>query len=75
MIYVTGASGLIGSRFSECFNRDIATISYRDKVKDVFQSHQDSCLVHLAWSSTTRDTDPEKARMIYGIVKNYLIFM
>ena len=62
MIYVTGASGLIGSRFSECFNRDITTISYRDKVKDVFQSHQDSCLVHLAWSSTTRDTDPEKAR-------------
>ena len=62
MIYVTGASGLIGSRFRECFNRDITTISYRDKVKDVFQSHQDSCLVHLAWSSTTRDTDPEKAR-------------
>ena len=62
MIYVTGASGLIGSRFSECFNRDITTISYRDKVKDVFQSHQDSCLVHLAWSSTTRDTDPEKVR-------------
>ena len=56
MIYLTGASGLIGSRFLELFDNEVKVISYRDEVPDVFESHESSCLVHLAWSSTTRDT-------------------
>ena len=60
MIYLTGASGLVGRRFRKLCGKNIATISYRDTVYDVFKSHKKSCLVHLGWSSTTRDTDREK---------------
>jgi nucleoside-diphosphate-sugar epimerase len=62
MIYLTGASGLIGKRFREICNKKITFISYRDEVEDVFKSHDKSCLIHLGWSSTTRDTDEEKVR-------------
>ena len=74
MIYLTGAGGLVGRRFrklcsktwEEVFelggNESIATISYRDTVYDVFKSHEKSCLVHLGWSSTTRDKDREKVQ-------------
>ena len=56
MIYVTGASGLVGSRFLELTDKEVVPISYRNEVPDVFESHEKSCLVHLAWSSTTRNT-------------------
>ena len=49
-------------RFRKFCDRNITTISYRDNVYDVFKSHRKSCLVHLAWSSTTRDTDQEKVK-------------
>jgi len=62
MIYLTGASGLVGRRFRKFCDRNITTISYREEVYDVFKSHNKSCLVHLGWSSTTRDTDPEKVK-------------
>jgi nucleoside-diphosphate-sugar epimerase len=62
MIYLTGASGLVGRRFRKFCDRNITTISYREEVYDVFKSHDKSCLVHLGWSSTTRDTDPEKVK-------------
>ena len=62
MIYLTGASGLVGRRFRKFCDRNITTISYREEVYDVFKSHDKSCLIHLGWSSTTRDTDPEKVK-------------
>ena len=62
MIYLTGSNGMVGRRFQELCTKDIATITYRDEVKDVFKSHDRSCLVHLAWSSTTRDMDSEKVK-------------
>lgn len=63
MIYVTGCNGLIGSRFLELFDQPVTKISYRDEIKDVFDSHENSCLVHFAWSSTTR-TDYNEAEKI-----------
>jgi nucleoside-diphosphate-sugar epimerase len=60
MIYLTGAGGLVGRRFRKFCDKNITTISYRDTVYDVFKSHKKSCLVHLGWSSTTRDKDREK---------------
>ena len=62
MIYLTGAGGLVGRRFRKLCDKNIATISYRDTVYDVFKSHEKSCLVHLGWSSTTRDKDREKVQ-------------
>ena len=62
MIYLTGSRGLIGRRFKELCNKKITSITYRDKVNDLFESHDKSCLVHLGWSSTTRDTDSSKVR-------------
>ena len=62
MIYLTGANGLIGKRFQELCNKKITSISYRDKVVDLFQSHDQSCLIHLGCSSTTSDTDGLKAK-------------
>ena len=62
MIYVSGANGMIGRRFKELCKKDITHVSYRDEVRDVFKSHKKSCLIHLAWSSTTRDTDGLKAK-------------
>ena len=62
MIYLTGASGLVGKRFRKFSDRNITSISYRDKVYDVFKSHDKSCLIHLGWSSTTRDTNSEKVK-------------
>lgn len=56
MIYLTGSRGLIGSRFLELYDKEITPISYRDEVSDVFDTHDNSCLIHLAWSSTTRNT-------------------
>ena len=62
MIYLTGAGGMVGKRFREVYNKKITSITYRDKVVDSFKSHDKSCLIHLGWSSTTRDTDPEKVK-------------
>lgn len=54
MIYVTGANGFIGSEFIKKCQYPVKKVSYRDEVKDVFESHEESCLVHFAWSTTTR---------------------
>ena len=70
MIYLTGANGLIGSRFLEVFGREVTKVSYRDEVADVFESHETSCLIHLAWSSTTRNTYDEFQKVIKNDVTN-----
>ena len=70
MIYLTGANGLIGSRFLEIYDGEVTTISYRDEVTDVFDSHENSCLIHLAWSSTTRNTYDEFEKVIKNDVIN-----
>ena len=58
MIYLTGANGLVGSRLSVCLgDMKVTKISYRDEVPDVFESHNESYLIHLGWSSTTRAKD------------------
>ncbi len=62
MIYLTGSGGLIGRRFKELCNKKITPITYRDTVDDSFKSHDESCLIHLGWSSTTRDTDASKVK-------------
>ena len=70
MIYLTGANGLIGSRFLKIYDGEVVTISYRDEVTDVFDSHENSCLIHLAWSSTTRNTYDEFEKFIKNDVTN-----
>ena len=70
MIYITGANGLIGSRFLKIYDGEVTTISYRDDVTDVFDSHENSCLIHLAWSSTTRNTYDEFEKVIKNDVTN-----
>jgi len=70
MIYVTGAGGLIGSRFLEIYNGEVTPISYRGEVTNVFDSHENSCLIHLAWSSTTRNTYDEFEKVIKNDVTN-----
>lgn len=70
MIYLTGANGLIGSKFLEVFDGNVTKVSYRDKVTDVFESHNTSCLIHLAWSSTTRNTYDEFEKVIKNDVTN-----
>ena len=62
MIYVSGSNGMIGRRFRDLYKKDVIPVSYRDEVIDLFNSHKKSCLIHLAWSSTTRDTDGLKAK-------------
>lgn len=58
MIYITGSRGLIGSRFKELCPKDLIEITYRDCTpKNIFRSHDRSCLIHLGWSSTTRTKD------------------
>ena len=55
MIYLTGSNGLVGSRLSMCLgDLKVTKISYRDNVSDIFESHEQSCLIHLGWSSNTR---------------------
>ena len=57
MLYVTGASGLLGKRVIERWNSDVIKISYRDKVPDIFKKHKNSCLLHLGWSSIPSTQD------------------
>ena len=70
MIYLTGSSGLIGKRFLELSNCPITKVSYRDEPQDVFESHEKSCLIHLAWSSTTRNTYDEFEQFVKNDVIN-----
>ena len=70
MIYLTGSSGLIGKRFLELSNYPITRVSYRDEPQDVFEIHENSCLVHLSWSSTTRNTYDEYEQFIKSDVIN-----
>ena len=62
MIYLTGSSGLIGKKLKQKFSGDIAGISYRDKVYDLFAGCNGSCLVHLGWSTTTRSNSSEVSK-------------
>jgi len=62
MIYLTGSSGLIGRKLKQKFTGDIAGISYRDKVYDLFAGCNGSCLVHLGWSTTTRSNSSEVSK-------------
>lgn len=70
MIYVTGSSGLIGKRFLELSKGPVTRVSYRDEPQDVFDYHENSCLIHLAWSSTTRNTYSEFEKFIKNDVIN-----
>jgi nucleoside-diphosphate-sugar epimerase len=54
----------------EIYDGKVTTISYRDEVTDVFDSHENSCLIHLAWSSTTRNTYDEFEKVIKNDVIN-----
>lgn len=70
MIYLTGANGLIGTRFQQfCKNNfEVKTLSYRDlRTDEIFiDSHTDKepvCLVHLGWSSTTRTSVMAQAEL------------
>jgi len=58
MIYITGARGLIGTRFKELYPEDMVEIIIREYAPiNAFRSHEKSCLIHLGWSSTTRTND------------------
>lgn len=70
MIYLTGSNGLIGKRFLELFDGPVTRVSYRDEPQDVFDTHDKSCLVHLAWSSTTRNTYDEFEKYVKNDVIN-----
>lgn len=70
MIYLSGSRGLIGSRFMELCDKEITPISYRDEVPDIFDYHEESCLIHLAWSSTTRTGYDEFKKVIKNDVEN-----
>lgn len=70
MIYLTGSGGLIGTRFLELYKGPITKVSYRDEPKDVFLPHEKSCLIHFAWSSTTRNTYAEFEQFIKNDVIN-----
>jgi nucleoside-diphosphate-sugar epimerase len=70
MIYITGSSGLIGKRFLELSKYPITKVSYRDEPQDVFDSHENSCLLHLAWSSLARNTYDEFEKFIKNDVIN-----
>jgi nucleoside-diphosphate-sugar epimerase len=70
MIYLTGCSGLIGKRFLELCKQPVTKVSYRNDPQDVFDSHENSCLVHLAWSSTTRNTYDEFEQFVKNDVIN-----
>ena len=57
-LYITGANGLIGTRLIERTDRsNIKCISYRDTVPNLFDSHDQACLLHMGWSSNTRTKD------------------
>ena len=80
MIYLTGANGLIGTRFQQfCKNNfEVKTLTYRDlRTDEIFiDSHTDKepvCLVHLGWSSTTRtsvmaqaDLDVNNSQLLFA---------
>lgn len=70
MIYLTGSNGLIGKRFLELYEGPVTKISYRDEPQDVFEFHEKSCLIHLAWSSTTRNTYDEFEKFVKSDVIN-----
>lgn len=70
MIYVTGCSGLIGKRFLELFEGPVSRISYRDNPEDIFDSHKNSCLIHFAWSCTTRNTYDDFEKFVKNDVIN-----
>lgn len=75
MIYVTGSSGLIGSRFVELCKCPITKVSYRENVEDVFETHEKSCLVHFAWSTTTRTSYNESEKYLkYDVYNSKVLF-
>ena len=77
MIYLTGANGMIGKRFKELYDKPITNISYRKKVpKNLFESHDKSCLIHLGWSSTTRTSNIDQIeRDVYNSKKLFEYYL
>ena len=68
MIYLTGANGLIGTKFQQfCKNNfEIKTLTYRDLRTDkiFIDSHTEpTCLVHLGWSSNTRTSVMDQTKL------------
>ena len=68
MIYLTGANGLIGTRFQQfCKNNfEVKTLTYRDLSKDkiFIDSHTEPpCIVHLGWSSNTRTSVMDQTKL------------
>lgn len=70
MLYVTGCNGMIGSRFIDTYDGPVTKISYRDEVKDIFEKHENSCLLHFAWSSTTRNGYDDLDKVVKSDVIN-----
>jgi len=68
MIYLTGASGFIGSELIKRCKYPITPISYRRDVEDVFESHENACLIHLGWSTNTRVDYSEIENAMYNDV-------
>lgn len=75
MIYLTGSNGLVGSRFVYLCNKNITKISYRDKVPNLFDKHEQSCLVHLGWSSTTRTKDSSAKKDVVNSKKLFSYYL
>jgi len=75
MIYLTGSNGLVGSRFSYLCDKNLTKISYRDKVLDLFGKHEQSCLIHLGWSSTTRTKDNSAKKDIVNSKKLFSYYL
>ena len=48
MIYLTGASGLVGRRFRKFCDRNITTISYREEVYDPDTDKKGVALINVA---------------------------
>jgi len=68
MIYLTGANGLIGTRFQQfCKNNfEVKVLTYRDLRTDkiFIDSHTEpTCLVHLGWSSNTRTSVMDQTKL------------
>ena len=77
MIFLTGANGMIGKRFKELYDKPITNISYRKKVpKNLFELHDQSCLIHLGWSSTTRTSNIDQIeRDVYNSKKLFEYYL
>jgi nucleoside-diphosphate-sugar epimerase len=79
MIYITGSNGMIGQSLINRIGDKVRKISFREEIKDVFDSHENACLIHLAWSTTTRDsiftTDINQSADVKNSIKLFNFFI